>query len=145
MSQRDEFPSHYSPGVNFAVNPQDHLAAHVALAMADCAAQWGKRMMGQLAVETDHGDLNVMFAGYGNGDCYCWFIELNNFVIIAHIDERWKCLGYIPVDKAPAFQALVNETANGLNMKHGYPVEMPEDFKAGGSGENEGDQPENPR
>lgn len=144
--REEEFPSYYSPGVDFVRNPGDHLASHLALAMAEEAKRQGKRMMGQLAVETDHEDLNVMFTGYGNGDCYCWFVELNNFILIAHIDDRWKCLGYIPVDKGADFQSLVNEIANSLNIKHGYPVEMPDDFKPRSSGdENEGETNENPR
>lgn len=96
--------------------------------MAEEAKRQGKRLMGQLAAETEHDDLNIMFAGYGNADCYCWFIELSNFVLIAHVDDRWKTLGIVPIQHAADFQSLVNETANGLNIKHHYPVEFPADF-----------------
>jgi hypothetical protein len=129
MPRDEEYPSFYTPGVDYNKNPQDHIAAHLCLAMAEEAKRQGKRMLGQLAVETDNGDCNVMFAGYGNGDCYCWFVEMEHFVLIAHIEERWKTLGLHHINHAGEFQVLVNEIANQLNLKHGYPIEEPDDFK----------------
>jgi hypothetical protein len=141
MADKNSHKSVICPDVDFAANPQDHLASIVIQSMSESAVTHEKRMLGQTNLEMgDMQGLNVMFCCYPSGDLYVWFIEVVNFILIAKVDGIWKCIAVMGVDYGNEFYKALNDVANAINMKNNYPIEHPEHFQPSGSGDNPPDQ-----
>lgn len=140
-NQDEEFPSLITPGVDLILNPGDHICFRTAEGAAEIAKALQKRIHGQLSVEHDEfpDGVQLFFCSYPDGDFYEWHVEALHFVLIAKVDGRAKALAIIPMQAQLEFQKQVNNVANHLNIKHGYPVEYPEEF------EPQGENPEDKR